>query len=83
MPLPEEFREALHPLAYVGIRKRRLRLFGKEAEHQPREPGVADKRAQLPQRRRTPQEQFRQAAQLRRGRSFHRIASSRRPMAAA
>ena len=66
VPLPEELGEALHPPAYVGGRKRRLRLLGKEAAHQPHEPGVvvgvADQRHQLPQRRRTPQEQFRQAA---------------------
>ena len=87
MPLPEELGEALHPLTYVGGRKRRLRLLGKEAAHQPHEPGVvvcvADQRHQLPQRRRTPQEQFRQPAQLRRGRSCHRSASNRRPVAAA
>ena len=87
MPLPEEIGEPLHPPAYVGGRKRRLRLLGKEAAHQPHEPGVvvgvADQRDQLPQRRRTPQEQVRQAAQLRRGRSCHRIASSSRPVEAA
>ena len=87
MPLSEEIGEAFHPPAYVGGRKRRLRLLGKETARQPREPGVvvgvADERDQLPQRRRTPQEQVRQAAQLRRGRSCHRSASSSRPVAAA
>ena len=87
MPLPEEPGEALHPPAYVGGRKRRLRLLWEETARQPREPGVilgvADQRDQLPQRRRTPQEQIRQAAQLRRGRSCHRSASARRPVAAA
>ena len=87
VPLPEEIGESLHPRAYVGGRKRRLRLIGKEAAHQPREPcvvvGVADQRDQLPQRRRTPQEFFRKTAQRRRGSSLHRIASSRRPVAAA
>ncbi len=90
MPLPEEIGEALYPTAYVGGRERRLSLIGKEAAHQPREPGepgvvvgVADQRHQLPQRRRTPQEQFRKAAQERRGRSFHLIASSSRPVAEA
>ena len=87
MPLPEEPGEALHPRAYVGGRQRRLRLLGKEAAHQPHEPcvvvGVSDQRDQLPQRRRTPQEQSRQPAQARRGRSCHRMASNRRPVAAA
>ena len=87
MALPEEIGEALHPRAYVGGRKRRLCLLGKEAAHQPREPGVVvcvpDQRHQLPQRRRTPQEQLGQAAQRRRDSSLHRIASSRRPVAAA
>ena len=89
MPLSEEIGEAFHSRTYVGGRQRRFRLIGKEAAHQPREPGVvvgiADKRDQLPQRRRTPQEQSRQPAQPSRGRSLslHRIASRRRPVAEA
>ena len=87
MPLPEETGEAFHPRAQVGGRKRRLRLIGKEAAHQPREPGVvvsvADQRHKLPQRRRTPQEQLAKTAQERRGRSCHRSASFSRPVAEA
>ena len=87
MPLSEEVGESLHPPAYVGGRKRRLRLLGEETAHQPREPcvvvGVPDKRDQLPQRRRTPQEHLGQAAHQRWGSSFHFIASSSRPVAAA
>ena len=85
--LLEEPGETLHPLSYVGGRQRRLRLVGKEAANQPGEPGVVlgitHQRDQLPQRRRTPQEQPRQPAQERRGRSFHRIASKSRLVAAA
>ena len=85
--LPEEIGEALHPRAYVGGRQRLLRLMGKDAAHQPCVPCVfvcvPDQRHQLPQRRRTPQEQLGQAAQRRRDSSLHRIAFSRRPVAAA
>ena len=62
MALLEEPGETLHPLSYVGGCEHRLGLIGEEAAHQPHEPGVvfgiADQRDQLPQRRRTPQEQF-------------------------
>ena len=78
----EEIGEPLHPLPRVGGREHRLGLLGKEAAHQSREPGVvvgeSDERHQLPQRRRTPQERLGQAAQERRGCSFHRTASDRR-----
>ena len=87
MPLGEEVGEADHPLAHVGGRERRLRVIGEEAAHEPDEPcvvvGVPDDGGKLPQRRRTPQELLRKAAQERRGRSFHCMASSSRPVAEA
>ena len=87
MALLEEPGETLHTLSYVGGCERRLFPDEAEAAHQPHEPGVvfgiADQHDLLPQRRRTPQEQSRQAAQLRWGRSCHRSASNSRPVAAA
>ena len=87
MALLEEPGEILHPLSYVGGRQHRLRLLRKEAAHQPHEPdvvvSVANHGDQLPQRRRTPQEQFGQPAQARRGCNWHRSTLARRPVAAA
>ena len=70
MPLPEETGETLHPLSYVGGRQHRLRLLGKEAAHQPHEPGVVFGMADQP-------------AQARRGCNCHRSTSIRRCVAAA
>ena len=84
MLLCEQVGEAFHPCAHVRAESAASASSGEETAHQPREPcvvvGVTYDDHQLPQRRRTPQEQPRKPAQERRERSLHRIASRRRPV---